>query len=212
MIHAYDEMYVDSAMNNLGDAFDYTACDLNMDKDEFLKLFISTGIAEEFGNGNPKYIMGMSGPELVEEVLNEAGIERLVPPSSDNINKHRDYWCGWILAFYQWYSKRPFSNIARHIKMSDIESMFDLYHEAPEEKFVDTVEKMIKGKNEPTRLQVIRKNCGITQNELAKQSGVSLRSIQMYEQRNKDINKAQMETVNNLAKVLGCRMEDLMEY
>ena len=49
-------------------------------------------------------------------------------------------------------------------------------------------------------------------NELAKQSGVSLRSIQMYEQRNKDINKAQMETVNNLAKVLGCKMEDLMEY
>ena len=82
MIHAYDEMYVDSAMNNLGDAFDYVASDLNMDKDEFLKLFISTGIAEEFGNGNPKYIMGMSGPELVEEVLNEAGIERLVPPSS----------------------------------------------------------------------------------------------------------------------------------
>jgi len=212
MIHAYDEMYVDSAMNNLGDAFDYVASDLNMDKDEFLKLFISTGIAEEFGNGNPKYIMGMSGPELVEEVLNEAGIERLVPPSSENINKHIDYWCGWILAFYQWYSKRPFSNIARHIKMSDIEVMFDLYHEAPEEKFADTVEKMIQEKNEPTRLQVIRKSCGITQNELAKQSGVSLRSIQMYEQRNKDINKAQMETVNNLAKVLGCKMEDLMEY
>ena len=49
MIHAYDEMYVDSAMNNLGDAFDYVASDLNMDKDEFLKLFISTGIADEFG-------------------------------------------------------------------------------------------------------------------------------------------------------------------
>ena len=150
--------------------------------------------------------------ERVLEVLKEAGIERMVPPSSENINKHRDYWCGWILAFYQWYSKRPFSNIARHIKMSDIEVMFDLYHEAPEEKFADTIEKMIKEKNEPTRLQVIRKSCGITQNELAKQSGVSLRSIQMYEQRNKDINKAQMETVNNLAKVLGCKMEDLMEY
>ena len=34
MIHAYDEMYVDSAMNNLGDAFDYVASDLNMDKYE----------------------------------------------------------------------------------------------------------------------------------------------------------------------------------
>lgn len=74
-------------------------------------IFQSTGIAEEFGNGNPKYIMGMSSSELGEEVLKEAGIERLVPPSSENIKKHRDYWRGWILAFYQWYSKRPFSNI-----------------------------------------------------------------------------------------------------
>ena len=96
--------------------------------------------------------------------------------------------------------------------MSDIEIMYGLYHEAPEEKFADTVEKMIKEKSEPTRLQTIRKTCGITQNELAQQSGVSLRSIQMYEQRNKDINKAQVETVNNLARVLGCKIEDLMEY
>ena len=212
MIRAYDEMYLDSAMDNLGDAFDYAANALKMDKDEFLGLFISTGIADEFGNGNPKYIMGMSGPELAEEVLQEAGIKRNAPPDSENSNKSTDYWCGWILAFYQWYSARPFQNIARCIKISDIELMYDPYHEAPEEKFADTVEKRIKEKVEPTRLRVIRKNCGITQNELARQSGVSLRSIQMYEQRNKDINKAQMETVNNLAKVLGCKMEDLMEY
>ena len=44
MIHAYDEMYVDSAMNNLGDAFDYVASDLNMDKDEFLKYRKSSNI------------------------------------------------------------------------------------------------------------------------------------------------------------------------
>lgn len=100
----------------------------------------------------------------------------------------------------------------RYISMEDIEVMYAIYHEAPEEKFCDTVEQMIKEKNEPTRLQVIRKESGMTQSELAKQSGVSLRSIQMYEQRNKDINKARLETVNDLAKTLGCKMEDLMEY
>ena len=91
MIHAYDEMYLDSAMNNLGDAFDYVASDLSMDKDAFLKLFISIGIAEEFGNGNPKYVMGMSGPELVEKVLKEAGMEMPIPPSSENVNKQDVY-------------------------------------------------------------------------------------------------------------------------
>lgn len=52
---------------------------------------------------------------------------------------------------------------------------------------------------------------GCTQAELARRSNVSLRSIQMYEQRNKDINKASAETVLSLAKVLGCTMEDLLE-
>ena len=48
---------------------------------------------------------------------------------------------------------------------------------------------------------------------LAGKSGieVNLRSIQMYEQHNKDINKASAETVLSLAKVLGCTMEDLLE-
>ena len=57
----------------------------------------------------------------------------------------------------------------------------------------------------------IRDRYGCTQAELAKRSNVSLRSIQMYEQRNKDINRASAETVLSLAKVLGCTMEDLLE-
>ena len=33
----------------------------------------------------------------------------------------------------------------------------------------------------------------------------------MYGQRNKDINKASVETINSLAKVLRCTIEDLIE-
>ena len=33
----------------------------------------------------------------------------------------------------------------------------------------------------------------------------------MYEQRNKDINKAQLTTVRNLARALGCDIEKLVE-
>ncbi len=212
MTHAYDEMYLETAMNNLGDAMEYVVDSLNMDKDEFMKLFVASGIAEEFGNGNPSYIMGMSGAELVDAVFDSVGIHREIPPTASSIYKAADYWSGWILAYYQWKSKRPFSNIMRHISMEDIEVMYSIYHEAPEEKFYDTVEQMIKEKNEPTRLQTMRKQIGMTQKELANESGVTLRSIQMYEQRNKDINKASLETVNNLAKTLGCKMEDLMEY
>lgn len=38
-----------------------------------------------------------------------------------------------------------------------------------------------------------------------------IRSIQMYEQRNNDINKAQVDILFRLSKTLGCKIEDLLE-
>lgn len=62
-----------------------------------------------------------------------------------------------------------------------------------------------------TNLKIIRMTKGYSQKQLAELSGVSLRSVQMYEQRHKDINKAQSESLHRLAKVLGCTMENLLE-
>ena len=47
--------------------------------------------------------------------------------------------------------------------------------------------------------------------ELSNLSGVSLRSIQLYEQRNKDINKASVDKLYRISKVFGCKIEDLIE-
>ena len=62
-----------------------------------------------------------------------------------------------------------------------------------------------------TNLKRIRNLYGCTQAELAKRSGVSLRSIQMYEQRNKDINKASAASLYQISRVLGCNIENLLE-
>lgn len=51
-------------------------------------------------------------------------------------------------------------------------------------------------------LQRWRKERGLSQSELAAKSGVSVRLIQHYEQGSKDINKAQVVTVLNLAEAL----------
>ena len=50
-----------------------------------------------------------------------------------------------------------------------------------------------------------------SQKDLSDESGVSLRSIQQYEQRQKNINNAKLTTVLSLAKTLGCTPEDLYE-
>ncbi len=41
--------------------------------------------------------------------------------------------------------------------------------------------------------------------------GVKLHSIQMYEQKINDIDKAQAGTVYKLSRILGCTVEDLLE-
>lgn len=96
--------------------------------------------------------------------------------------------------------------------MEKVAELYPTLHEAAEEKFVDTVNYIIRKNDAPTRLQSQRKISGYSQRELAEKSGVSLRSIQQYEQRVKDINKASISTLLALAKTLGCQVEDLVEY
>lgn len=59
-------------------------------------------------------------------------------------------------------------------------------------------------------LQRWRKERGLSQSELAAKSGVNVRLIQHYEQGSKDINKAQVVTVINLAEALGCNVRDII--
>ena len=62
-----------------------------------------------------------------------------------------------------------------------------------------------------TNLQRIRLERGLSQSQLAKAANVKLRSIQAYEQKTKDINKAQLQSACTLAKALSIRPEDLLE-
>ena len=213
MTHAYSESYLDDAMQNMGDMLDYALVDCGYAPDEFFSWFITSGIAKKFENGNPKYITGMSGVELAREVVflttgNYPTKERTIKDFAS-----REYWAGWILAYYQWYSSLKFSDMTENgLSLSEVLSLYIL-HEADQSKFVDTANEIISRHklDKPSNLTTIRKARGFTQGQLAEQSGVALRMIQLYEQRQNDINKAQAGTLLSLAKALGCEMQDLME-
>ncbi len=212
MIRAYDNQYLDDAMTCMGEAMDYAANGCQMDMDSFLELFIGAGYAEQFAAGVPKYVSGTSGTELVMDVLTKSGMVMDLPKAEIDYDYSPQYWCGWILAYYQWYTGRSFKEIQKHITMQEIEKLYPTLHEASEKKFVDTVNRIIRKKNPPTRLQAQRKISGYSQRELAEKVGISVRTLQQYEIRAKDINKAAGATLLSLAKVLGCRVEDLLEY
>lgn len=211
MTHAYDERYLDDAMRNLGEAADYAVNACKMSLQKFFDLFVATGFAAQFGNGVPKIISGLSGTELVHEIILKSGIERELPEVQAEYNYSPEYWCGWIIAYYQWRTGRTFKDIFQNISAKEIEKLYPTLHEAAEEKFVDVVNSIIERKITTTKLQELRKNIGYSQRELAEKSGVNLRTLQQYELKAKDINKAAATTLLALSKTLGCRIEDLLE-
>ena len=211
MIHAYDKMYLEDAMRNLGEAFDYAVNGCHMDGDEFVDMFITSGIASVFGLGSPKYVAGLSGTELVMEVIQRSGKKMDMPDGNIGYECSPEYWAGWVLAYYQWYTGRSFKSIDKHVSVNAVLKLYPTLHEASEDKFVDTINIIISRDNPSTRLQSLRRFMGYSQRILAEKSGVSLRMIQQYEQRAKDINKATGTNLLMLAKTLGCSIEELLE-
>ncbi len=210
MTHAYQEIYLNNAQKTLGDAFDYAVNTCHFSGEDFIKLFTASSVSKRMENGEPSLIAGKSGIEIAVEVVLETTGKQLNEEIQKKNGRSKEYWIGWAIAYYQWYSSRKYSDIFKVLSFDDLQSMYYTLHEADITKFVDIVDERIKAFYSDTNLKRIRTAYGCTQAELAKQSGVSLRSIQMYEQRNKDINKASAETVYRLAKTLGCSLEDLL--
>lgn len=65
--------------------------------------------------------------------------------------------------------------------------------------------------NKTNKLKERRQAEGLTQTQLAERTGITLLMIRKYEQGQRDINKAQCNTVLRLAKALNCTIEDIID-
>lgn len=195
----------------LAEAMDYAVNSCKLTLDEFMELFITGGLAEQFQEGVSKYVTGLTGAELACEVLQTAGLEREFPVPRISFTVSREYWCGWMLAYYQRISNLSFKRIRQFVTMKDIEKLHFTLKSSSDERFVHAMNQMIENANAPTQLHRLRTKAGYSQKGLAETAGVNLRNIQQYEQRAKNINKAAAGTLAALAQVLGCRIEDLLE-
>ncbi len=208
---AYPETLLPNARSQLADAADYAVVDLGVPIDEFFSLFAASDWARRIERGDRSALLGISGIELAQNVLAEKTGARNFKTARESLRRTKAYWTGWVLAYYQWESNRTFREIVKALPASTIEQMYGVYHEAPEERFAATADDILREKIPETRLKRIRSAYGCSQSRLSEMSGVGLRSIQMYEQRRKNINKAEAESVLRLARALGCEIEDIME-
>src|SRR5699024_10902597 len=211
MIHAYDKVYLDKARTALGRMLDFAVYDLKYDISEFFDLFISSGVAERFETGDFSVIVGMSGVELAYKVLEQSGVERERVNPNYTASRSEEFWLGWALAYYQWETSLRFAEIVQYVPIKDMIALYMPYHEMDIRQFVDQVNAMYKAAKPETNLKLLRQKAGLSQRRLADLSGIPVRTIQQYDQRQKNINKAQVEYLVVLAKVLCCEVGDLIE-
>ena len=157
-------------------------------------------------------ISGKSGYELAEVVILESYPNFPFPKPVYRYERTPEYWAGWALAQYQFESSRSFKDILTTVPLSEWISMYPLYHEMDITRVIEAIDAKMKERQKETKLQRYRKANQLSQSELAKLSNTNIRSIQLYEQRVNDINKAHAETLYDLSKVLHCSMEDLLEH
>ena len=211
-IRAYDESYLTTAQNILGHSIDFAVMSLNLDPDVFGNAFAVSGVSRQFAIGNPRYVAGVNGCELARLVLTETHTPFSDTNDAMYLDKSPEYWTGWALAYYQWATSRSFMNILSAVPLSQIIQMYPVYHEMDIEHFAEQMNTLMTEAYPYTRLKSKRINCGLSQSGLATASGVSLRQIQLFEQRQRNINNASAITLLRLSKALHCLIEDLIEY
>ena len=208
---AYDKNYLEKARTTLGRMLDFAVFDLKLDLKDFFDRFIVSGIANDFENGDSKTIAGKSGVELAYEVMEKTGenVRNIKPRYT--VNRSEEYWTGWALAYYQWKTAISFSKIVEYIPINEIKALYSPYHEMDIRHFVDKMNELYINAKPETNLKIYRKRAGLSQKELAEQADIPVRMIQHYEQRQKNINKAQVEYLARLSRVLNCNIEELLE-
>jgi DNA-binding XRE family transcriptional regulator len=209
-MRAYKETYLSQTSDTFGSMMDYATGDCKLDGDVFLKMFITSGMAEQFERGNPKFIAGKSAVDVALEVIRKVSATGGVPEANAPDYRTPEYWGGWALAQYQWFTGKKFASILRVVSFAEIVRMYPTLHEADISKFFSVIDGRFEGLE--TNLKRLRAAAGMSQAKLAKEADVSIRSIQMYEQRKKDINKAQAMSLAKIAHTLGCDIEDLLDH
>lgn len=208
MIHAYDKNYLSKAQNNLASMLDFAVYDLEENLSYFYLKFLQSKICSQFERGESTVIVGKSGVELALDIIGDETLASKYRPAA---NRTPEYWCGWALAYFQWQTNLGFKEINNYISISEILAMYSPYHEMDISQFCDKMIELYNKRKNNTNLKALRLDAGLSQRELAEISDIPVRTIQQYEQNQKNINAAKAETVVKLAKALNCTVEALME-
>ena len=140
MMRAYIEPYLKDVMRNLGVMSHFCINEYGLSPEEFSALFANSYVAEQISIGNPRFLTGMSGKELADRLIESTACGVLKKSSSDVYHVSPEYWAGWVLAYYQWYTAKSFSQM--YADGHTYEKVLMMYYPMHEADLAKVVEMM----------------------------------------------------------------------
>ena len=148
MARAYKKTYLNGAMRNLAVMLDCGVHKYGYPIEEFYQRFLSSDVSRQFAAGNPRYLVGMSGAELADSVVQATG-GTVLKENDGTYMVGPEYWAGWALAYYQWLSCRSFAYMHKKgLGISEVLAMYYPLHEADLSRFAAAADDIIvRGKS-----------------------------------------------------------------
>ena len=88
-------------------------------------------------------------------------------PEEMYLDKSPEYWVGFAMAFYQWYTGKTFQRIYRAVSISEILKMYPVFHEMDIMQFVSAMDEKLAAFYKETNLKRLRLYAGLSQSERA---------------------------------------------
>lgn len=142
MKHAYSDLYLSDAQRTLAGSFEHAVFTYGYDLPVYYSYFLNTEYSSKFEKGDPFVISGMSGVELAGYVIEIVENREIDIDPVYRFYKGAEYWAGWALAYYQWYSGCTFKALNMEVPIETVLRMYSKYHEMDITQFVHRVEEI----------------------------------------------------------------------
>lgn len=222
---AYNRSYLENVKSNLGAMLDCGINTLEFGPRDFYNMFLDSDMSDKINRGDAYSICTLGGVELAEYVvcfaMNNSKYIHVKKASDPAFNQHlndaiinvnsKEYWAGTVIAEYAWEKNMSYQELDGYISVEEVIGLYKDFVNADSLVINIRLDEMLNAKKKVAKLKLRREMLGLSQSELAEQSGIPLRTLQQYEQRRKNINNAKAVYLVDLASVLRCEVRDLIE-
>ncbi len=222
---AYNRSYLENVKSNLGAMLDCGINTLEFGPRDFYNMFLDSDMSDKINRGDAYSICTLGGVELAEYVvcfaMNNSKYIHVKKASDPAFNQHlndaiinvnsKEYWAGTVIAEYSWEKNMSYQELDGYISVEEVIGLYKDFANADSLVINIRLDEMLNAKKKVAKLKLRREMLGLSQSELAEQSGIPLRTLQQYEQRRKNINNAKAVYLVDLASVLRCEVRDLIE-